>query len=350
MISSDHVETTVPIAMATSSEYAPYLAVMLASLAAHSKPDTHYEVIVLHEGLSTDLAAQLEEVIADFHHITLRLVIPPAHVRDKLRRIENRKTAWPRLVFYRLFLAEMFPEYDKMIFLGVDVLIHADLAELFAIPLGDAPLAAVADGYFLGAPGDFASMYQQRGVSMPPVYCNSDVQVQNLRAYREGGIGDAILDSVLRHDFPLIEQDAMNVVLPGMWKPLTMEWNYTLPRIRFLSPGSYAGIPEAVRTRSEEIERSGTWKIIHYQADKPWALKKCETSPFTDLWWKTALSIPAFAREFEESLAKQRRELEHDLRKQRLRALFSLPHVRRKRAQKADRLARTLAMIDAFRK
>lgn len=336
----------VAVAFSMSERFAPYFAVVLASLAAQASPERTYDVIALHDGLSERMQRQLRSVIKNAPHLCLRFVQPPCSVIEKLRAIEAKSAVWPRLVFYRLFLADMFPEYDKMIFLGVDILVQADLAELYDTDLQGAPLAAVPDGFFLGKPEDLQSTFLSRGEKPPATYCNSDVQVQNLALYRERGIGDAILKAVLDHDFPLIEQDAMNLVMPDAWKPLPIEWNFTLPRIRYFSPGSYAGIPAAIRERGEEIEREQSWKIIHYQSDKPWNLAKSETCPLTELWWQTALAIPAFAPCFAQSLAEQKRALQKEWRKQKRLSLFSLPRVRNKRAVKIRRLTGTLALIE----
>ncbi|MGL2912755.1 glycosyltransferase family 8 protein [Helicobacter pylori] len=58
------------------------------------------------------------------------------------------KTRFSKMVMCRLFLASLFPQYDKIIMFDADTLFLNDVSESFFIPL---------DGYYFGAAKDFSS-------------------------------------------------------------------------------------------------------------------------------------------------------------------------------------------------
>ncbi len=337
----------IPVVFSSSEEYAPYLAVALHSLAVHADPARSYDVAVLHAGLGETMQARLQGVVAAHGNIRLRFAEADAKTLAVIDRFDRSSCNWPSLVFYRLFLSSLFPEYDKIVFLGVDILVMADIAELFETALGDAPLAAVQDGGALGGQS-IGQALNARGYQAPKLYFNSDVQVQNLRAWREQGWGEKAFEMLLRHRFPLIEQDALNILLEGRWIPLGMEWNFQLPQLRHFCPENYASIPADIRRESEEMEARKSWKIIHYPGGKPWTFHECAPSPLTDLWWRTALATPGFERDFKEALRRGLASLDRAARKHRLRAWFSSPRIRRRRREKIAGMREAVAFYESL--
>lgn len=325
--------TPVPVAFATSEQYAPYLAVAAHSLLLKASPDRRYEIIVLHEGLGDEVRERIGHAIAPFPNASVRFAEATPEVRDTIGRFDASSYGWPTLVFYRLFLDRLFPEYDRIIFLGVDILVQHDIAELFDTPLGEAPLAAAPDA---AAPAN--SLWQNSlsalGFTAPENYFNSDVQLQNLDAWRCERIGERAFEMLLGYRLPLFEQDALNLLLEKRWVRLGMEWNFQLPQFRHFCPEEYARLPEADRAAAEAILRNRAWNIIHYPGAKPWVLTEGAPAPLADLWWQTALQTPGFSDHFTESLQQQLAGLEAAMRRQRLRRLFASPTVRRRRTEK----------------
>lgn len=69
------------------------------------------------------------------------------------------KTRFSKMVMCRLFLASLFPQYDKIIMFDADTLFLNDVSESFFIPL---------DGYYFGAAKDFfllktLNIFKQKG-------------------------------------------------------------------------------------------------------------------------------------------------------------------------------------------
>lgn len=329
------------MAFATSEQYAPYLAVTIHSIAQQASPARRYEIIVLHEGLKSELQQRLRHVAASAPNVTVRPVQAGQEIWGTIQQFDSACN-WPKLVFYRLFLAELFPEYDKIIFMGVDTLVRHDPAALWDTPLGERALAAVAD---VAAPvnAPWRTTLRNLRCEIPDPYFNSDVQLQNLRVWRERGIGRQTFDLLLQYRFPLLEQDALNQVLAGEWIELGTEWNYQLPQFQHFCPQEYASLPEEDRVAGESILRAGSYKIIHYPGAKPWTLPESGPAPLADLWWQTALATPGFEDYFARSLHRQLAALADARRKHRLRSLLAVPRVRQRRLQKIRGISESMA-------
>ena len=62
-------------------------------------------------------------------------------------RVENKLRCdyFTLTIFFRLFIADMFPEYDKGIYLDSDIVVPGDISELYNIDLGNNIIGASRD-------------------------------------------------------------------------------------------------------------------------------------------------------------------------------------------------------------
>ena len=105
----------IPIFFSTDDNYIPYLDVAIASLIANASKEYNYRIIVLNTGLK-------EENISK-----VKLNERPGFVIDFIdisRQIENIKSRFKNVyhfsivTYYRLFIASLFPQYDKIVYLA----------------------------------------------------------------------------------------------------------------------------------------------------------------------------------------------------------------------------------------
>lgn len=301
-------------------------------MARRVSPSREYEIIVLFEQLGEQTKRQLAAVFASHANIAIRFLEVPPDIRATVARFDSA-CAWPRLIFHRLFLADLLPEYDKLILLGVDTLVRCDLATLYDIELGHSPLAAAPD---VAAPVNtrWRETWLRHGLPVPDPYFNFDVQLQNLCLWRENAIAAKTFELVLKYRFSLQEQDALNLLVADKWLKLGCEWNFQLPQFRFFCPEDYDRLPEKDKTEGETLLQTGAYNIIHYPGAKPWALYEGAPAPLADTWWQTALQTPGFDVYFAGLLRGRIAELEAALRKHNLRRFLCSPRVRRRREQK----------------
>ncbi|MCQ2932193.1 glycosyltransferase family 8 protein [Helicobacter pylori] len=159
----------IPIVIAFDNHYAIPAGVSLYSMLACAKTEHHdkklfYKIHCLVDNLSLENQHKLKETLApfsafasvDFLDISTPNLYTPSvepSVIDKIHEAFLQlniyaKTRFSKMVMCRLFLASLFPQYDKIIMFDADTLFLNDVSESFFIPL---------DGYYFGTAKDFAS-------------------------------------------------------------------------------------------------------------------------------------------------------------------------------------------------
>ncbi|WP_187915085.1 glycosyltransferase family 8 protein [Helicobacter pylori] len=171
---------TIPIVIAFDNHYAIPASVSLYSMLACAKSENpksqnpqsqneskklFYKIHCLVDNLSLENQQKLKETLAPFsafasvdfldisdpNNPTTTLAEPS--VIDKIHEAFLQlniyaKTRFSKMVMCRLFLASLFPQYDKIIMFDADTLFLNDVSESFFIPLDD---------YYFGAAKDFSS-------------------------------------------------------------------------------------------------------------------------------------------------------------------------------------------------
>ncbi|MGL2716742.1 glycosyltransferase family 8 protein [Helicobacter pylori] len=171
---------TIPIVIAFDNHYAIPAGVSLYSMLACAKSENpksqnpqlqsdnkklFYKIHCLVDNLSLENQQKLKETLAPFssfasvdfldisdpNNPTTTLAEPS--VIDKIHEAFSQlniyaKTRFSKMVMCRLFLASLFPQYDKIIMFDADTLFLNDVSESFFIPLDD---------YYFGAAKDFSS-------------------------------------------------------------------------------------------------------------------------------------------------------------------------------------------------
>ncbi|MCQ2895818.1 glycosyltransferase family 8 protein [Helicobacter pylori] len=169
----------IPIVIAFDNHYAIPAGVSLYSMLACAKSENpksqnpqsqndnkklFYKIHCLVDNLSLENQRKLKETLAPFSAFAsvdfLDISTPNLYttsvepsVIDKIHEAFLQlniyaKTRFSKMVMCRLFLASLFPQYDKIIMFDADTLFLNDVSESFFIPL---------DGYYFGAAKDFSS-------------------------------------------------------------------------------------------------------------------------------------------------------------------------------------------------
>ena len=124
----------VPVFYACDDRFVKYAVVSISSLISSSSREREYRVYVLNSGLSEASRLMLCELGTDNVEIT------PVDVGEYLKNIEGDlpiRDYYSKTTYYRFFIAEMFPQYDKAIYMDSDTIIQSDVAKLNDTELGD---------------------------------------------------------------------------------------------------------------------------------------------------------------------------------------------------------------------
>ena len=126
----------------------------------------------------------------------------------------------------RLFIDECLPGLSRCIFLDPDLIICADLKELYDTDLAGHVAACVCDT----ATQDESQrdrFEHKLGLKNPSLYFNAGVMLIDLEAWRKHQVqSKAIQICVEMYDsLDSLDQDALNIVLEDSWLKLDQKWN-----------------------------------------------------------------------------------------------------------------------------
>ena len=116
-------------------------AVTIKSLIDTAKPETEYDIYVYHPDIDDKTAQEFAKMCESTKHsITFEYIS-----KEKFKDAPiNKNGSWTEIVYYRLLIPELLPQYDKVIYADTDVLFKGDLTEAYNIDLKDYECAAVA--------------------------------------------------------------------------------------------------------------------------------------------------------------------------------------------------------------
>lgn len=206
-----------------------------------------------------------------------------AHRIDPVRRErlpDNRRfglTAW-----YRIFLPELLPELDRILYLDADTIVRRHLEPLWGTDLGGLPLAAVANPLYPFMDHGFLAGL---GLASTAEYFNSGVLLLDLEVWRREGLTARVLERAAaqgRQEWP--DQNALNTVLRGRWRALDPEWN-AQNTVFDLRASRLPFAPDALRRARRNPA------IVHFIGPyKPWHLR-CK-HPLRGLYWRHLRETP----------------------------------------------------------
>ncbi len=247
------------IACASDEGYLPHCATMLLSLLEHncSKEVT---VHFMHGPLmSSQLLDKLISMIRGCGASINCLEIDDDAVAGLQTRAGVAGVMW-----YRVFLPELLPKHDRIVYLDVDLLVMDSLQEIWEMELGNAYAAAVPNVF----EPERANHAINLGMKRQSDYFNSGLLVLNLAALRRYQLSKKIL-AIARESGDELEwqdQDPLNIAFDGNWKRLHPRWNCQNSLYFY----DYADAQFGKKVVRESIDHPA---IVHFEGPaykKPW--------------------------------------------------------------------------------
>ena len=133
------------------------------------------------------------------------------------------------MAFLRLYLGELLPDVDWVVYSDVDTLWHRDVCELWTLR-DDAKTVQ----WVKSKPFEFVDWCRERKVPLdgfvPERYGCSGVCLMNLKCWRESHALQRCMDFAKRYGIPkYADQDIMNAVLPLECGMLPEHWDVQIP-------------------------------------------------------------------------------------------------------------------------
>jgi len=286
------IKDAVPVVMCVNEGFAPYMAVMLQSILDNSNPQRKYHFMVFGRELSDKTKRCLAEQVEKFPHCAIDFIDP----RPMLEGIPLVMVNHVSIDGYsRPFIPYWLDKYEKVIYLDSDMLMRADIAELYDLDLGHYCIGISAGnepnrcierkkyGYFMTRTVAFALLENWSR------YINSGVLVFDTKKFAEKfSFRDVFHFAIYftnRYINRVNDQDVLALLVKDEYLLLPPQWNYCW------NSGRYQPTDPDV-------------KIVHFNGKvKPWKKKTfIKSKDDAQEYRKYAANVPLFMDKIKDSL------------------------------------------------
>lgn len=253
----------IPIFFAADDKYTKFMMVTMKSIIEHASKNNQYKMYVLH----IDITPETQALVKKMETSNCKIIF--VDVTEELKKIEKKislRDYYTATTYYRVFIANMYPEYDKVLYVDSDTIIRDDIANLYQYDLGKKYIGAVRDQLVVQV--DIYGDYVEKvlGISRG-AYFNAGVVLINCEEFRKKNILKQFVDLLGTYTFVVAQdQDYLNILCKDNVLWLDPRWNVQM-------------IGEAP-CEDDKI------KLVHYNlAEKPWHYEKCRYGEF---FWEYA--------------------------------------------------------------
>lgn len=270
---------TIPIVLTFDNNMSLPAAVCICSFMMSAKEDTFYDFFVLHADPRPEITG-LDKIVATYPNMDIHF----RSVGDSFSgsyEIRGITTA----AYYRLLSPELIPEYDRVIYADVDMIIRLDMAELYRRDLGDNYLGAVY-GLNLNTSKEGRDYAQSIGLT-PGDYFLSGFLLMDLNRMRKDDLTTKF-KSLASNNFKYQDQDIMNIVCKG--RISSIPFVYSMVIGAYESVIMQTGLLNTKYMHSKDDTDPLVYSNIHYNGVKPWK----GWCPNLDQWWECYRKSPIY--------------------------------------------------------
>ena len=248
---------------ACDDDFVKYTLVSISSLIKNADKYRKYCIHILNTGICDKMRNEIKKYADDTFEITFDDVTK--HLSTITSRLPLRDY-YSKTTYYRLFIAEMFSEYDKVIYLDSDTIIAGDISKLYDVELGDYYVGAVKEEVMVQE--DVYGTYAEKVVGIDRNrFFNAGMLLINCEQFRQNKVLDRFVELLYEYNFVVTQdEDYLNLICKDKVKWLGREWN--------------TEVFGKIELKQSEIN------IFHYiMVSKPWHYENCR---YADVFWKYA--------------------------------------------------------------
>lgn len=266
----------IPVFYACDDNFVKYTIVSLQSVMDNASADAQFIIHIL----NTDISEDMKQIMYNMGNEQFEIRFDD--VTDYLKSVRDKlpiRDYYSKTTYFRLFIAEMFPEYDKAVYIDSDTIVLGDLAKLYAFDLGDKYVGACKEQVM--AQEDVYGTYAEKVVGIErDKFFNAGILLINCEQFRQNHVLDQFIKLLHMYNFVVTQdEDYLNVICQNhvLWLP--PEWNVP--------------VFGTLQCREEDI------CILHYiMGSKPWHYRDCRMQEY---FWRYAEKT-AVCAEIEEVL------------------------------------------------
>ena len=260
---------TIPIFYACDDNFVKYTIVSLQSMIRNASTDHRYHVYVLHTNIAPETQNQLFQLKNDNFDISFE------NVTGYLDSISHRlpiRDYYSKTTYFRLFIADMFPQYDKAIYIDSDTVVQGDISRMYLTDIGDAYVGACHEQAMVQV--DEYGTYAEKVVGIDRnFFFNAGVLLINCRQFRAHNVLEQFTRLLGEYNFVVTQdEDYLNLICKDRVYWLDQRWNTEV----------FGNIPYPIEEAC----------ILHYiMTNKPWHYADCL---YGDIFWKYAAQTSVY--------------------------------------------------------
>lgn len=278
---------SVVVVLSASDLYVPYLGTMLQSIVQNTSSTRQYEIYVLTTSITTEHIEMLKKTVVIDNRFLFKCI--------NVSSIFGSKEFYTNYhigkeTYYRLIIPLLFSNTNKVLYLDSDMIVNADVAELFDTNITGSYLAAIKD---IDIAGQLYNNYRLKN------YLEEDVAISNVYNYFQAGClllnlseirkkysSSDLIRVATNRQWTYLDQDVLNHLFNDKVVYLNQCWN-TMMDWREQNSSRMAILKKAPFTLyNEYLEARKSPKIVHYAGyQKPWNVPTCD---FAEYFWKYA--------------------------------------------------------------
>lgn len=209
----------IPIVLCTNLKYVPNLCVTIRSIIENHKKDRKLSIYVLH----TELSDQAIKTISTMEINGVSIQFLNIKTLNELNNKNLYTVAhYSSDMYNRWYIPELLYQYNKIIYLDCDLVVCADIQDLYNKPLNKNLFGACVNLQYTSK-----SNYRKKRFNLSAEeYFNTGVLLMNSREFIKENYKKKLFNYVCTEpklDCP--DQDALNVVCKGKIKTIENKWN-----------------------------------------------------------------------------------------------------------------------------
>ncbi len=278
---------TIHICIASDNNYAPLVATTIASTCINTQRFVKFWC--LESGIS-DFNKKIINTLHDkFDNFEIEYITIDHKLIHEFAQKISTSGHITADTYSRLYIPDLFPQLEKMIYLDVDLIVTGDIGQIYDIDLGRYSLAAVAADYGVDKSKWFANME----MSNAHHYFNAGVLLLNPKELHEENFLTGISEIANKFGKYIIlgDQDLLNKYFNAQY--LELPWRFNLTT-RFIEMELAHRDPQHREQMQEEYKNC---VIRHFESrKKPWnaVRNECNGAPIKNMaeFWTTAALTP----------------------------------------------------------
>ena len=289
--------SNVNVAFCINDSYSKYCSVALGSVLENISSDIEYNIYII--SFHAISVRNKTRFLAQIEHCPNNVNLVFLEIADHFLNIDLPiRWHFTPDIYLRLAIPDVLSSLERVVYLDADIIVERDISELFATPLGSAPIGAVhtfvpkwrSTHKHLSDMQDVCESIDdfmiEIGIDNLDNYINSGVLVMDLKKLRVLKFFDRAIEMIKIRKYIFPDQDILNSLLWGEILLIDPRWN--------ILSGNNSAIPQLeyeIYYESKSID----WKnpfLIHYAGDKkPWL---SSDGYFCDRFWHYAQKSPFF--------------------------------------------------------